>query len=131
RPHVVGGLITRVLRERWRLPPTLTCQVELVEDSDSYYEIHICDDRNALITLPIWPGWCQIYAEGSHFHQNRLVVNVVRCSTSRLVNGALREIAHYFSLHRCWPVWNKRGVLKFYEDKVQVVMKPDGSWKVL
>jgi len=133
RPHVVGRVISWVLRQRWGLPPELTCEVELDEysDSDSYYELHICNDRNVLITLPITPGWCQLYAEGRHFHQNRLVVNEFGGSASVWSNGALREIATRVLLCRCWPVWNKRGDLEFYEDSVEVAMKPDGSWKVL
>ena len=133
RPHVVGWVISWVLRQRWGLPPELTCEVELDEysDSDTYYELHICNDRNVLITLPITPGWCQLYAEGRHFHQNRLVVNEFGGSASVWSNGALREIATPVLLCRCWPVWNKRGDLEFYEDSVKVTRKPDGRWKVL
>jgi hypothetical protein len=62
RPHVVGRVISWLLRQRWRLPPELTCEVELAEDSDSDYELHICDGRGTCIRLPIALGWCQIFA---------------------------------------------------------------------
>jgi hypothetical protein len=129
RPGFLGRLLTRLLRERFGLPPEVTCEVLDVRSNRKpdlpVYLVKILSGKETLMEWWLPRQWlAEVYREDLAFHEGRLVLQKY---LPRHQNGPHAD----WMLVRCWPFQAPDGTLKIAVDRVGVARQTDGTFLVV
>jgi hypothetical protein len=130
RPGFLARLLTRLLRERWGLPPWVRCEVRDVRTARKadlpVYVLTLQGRGQTLLEGWVDRQWfTRLYrGTGLGLHENKLALNFYRTEATP---GSPAP----FACTRDWPVWGPGGELTFAHDWVALARGPDGAWQVV